>query len=622
MRKNISRNIENDFVFDVTYPWKNKKNKEKIIKKLNVTSKQKAFLLNGKNNRYLGEHFLGIKEKEIYLFNKKDKRYLKEYMGEYLYLETNIYQYNRLKEAKKFGIRSGILLHGRKFYPIESIEVTKSGNMKIPVDDFILKFEEDFKSALEEPQEKFIVERVEDKKLLEKKKQLFEKGKIINFLGWYFDEWERCPYRLIRAIKEGANPYDEYMNSVFIKEVIVKRGVDFEKEKLSEIKWEMTTESLESLVEKRHSVKKPYLEVDGSKIKFDVPLFFKKIMFKGTPEMICEYKGNMVPLDVKSHKELTLLDEERICYYAFLMKSLFDIEPTHGLIWSKNGVLEVKINEFRLQQMFEKIEQIWHYANSDQMPLQQRTGQCSICTLDKSCVKDLRERGDLTLIYGVGLATAEKMRKENINNINDLLSQNKFLNFKLQAEAMVKEKIIKIDEMKEISDNVVYVDIETTLGGSFVWLIGYLYKGEFHQLYADKEIEEKSIIKKFLVFLKSLDNPIFVEYSETYFDYRNILEAVNRHELDVRYFSNLKNIDLYWTLRKAYLFPTLTRKLKDIAHYLGYPSKTELDGPTVALGYQKHLDTGEPIPKEYFVYNEDDVRMLPFILKEATKQCI
>jgi len=231
----------------------------------------------------------------------------------------------------------------------------------------------------------------------------------------------------------------------------------------------------------------------------------------------------------------------------------------------------------------------------------------------------MRERGDLTLIYGVGPVTAEKMRKENIHNIDQLLSQNKFLDYKLQAEAIVRGKIIKIGEMEELSDNVVYVDIETTLGGGLVWLIGYLYNGEFQQLYADKESEEKIIIKKFLNFLKSLNNLLFVEYSETYFDYRTLLGAVHIHKLDTNYFSNLKHIDLYWTLKKAYLFPTLTRRLKEIAHYLGYQSKTELDGPTVALGYQKHLESREPIPKEYFIYNEDDVRMLPYILKEVKK---
>ena len=631
------------FVFDKTYPWTNKKLIEKIVETLNVTPKQKAFLVAGKNYQYLSFHCLGIKGKEVYLFNHKHVlnsriKYSKKNKKDYLFLRGNIYQYSRLKEAKKYGIKSGIYLDEKRFYLIDEIIATKSGNLKIPVDEHIRKYGEEqakkyqedlirlnlniftatpSKEHSKEYAERLIEIEKRKKQRLEEQQQQLEKGRVIDFFGRYLDEWERCPYRLIRSIKEGVNPYDKYTDSVFVKEVLVKRGIDFEVEKLSEIKWKKTKESLEKLIEKRYSIKKPYLKVDGSKITFDVPLYFKKIVFKGTPEMIREHKGNMVPLDVKSHKGVTTMDEERISYYSFLIKALYGIEPTYGLIWAKNGAMEVKIRDFHLRTMFDKIEKIWFYANSTEMPPQQRTNQCSICSLDKSCVKDLRERGDLTLIYGVGPATVKKMRNANIHNIDELLSQNNFLNHKLQAEAMVKEKIIKIGEMEDLPYDVVYVDTETNLGGGLVWLIGYLHKGEFQQLYADKESEEKNIIKEFLDFLKSLNNPIFVEYSATNFDYRNILDAAEKHKLDSVFFSRVQQIDLFWPLKNAYLFPTLSRQLKEIAHHLGYPSKTELDGPTVAIGYQEHLMTGEPIPKEYFVYNEDDVRMLPFIVKEV-----
>jgi hypothetical protein len=133
----IKQMKEDQFVFDRVYTWRNNKIKQKIIDQLHITSKQKAFLLDGKYNRYLGQHFLGIKDDEIYLFNVKRSGYDELVNAPYQVLDTNIYQYRRLKNAKKFGIKSGILLHKYKFYPIDGIKVTKSGNMKIPADNFI-----------------------------------------------------------------------------------------------------------------------------------------------------------------------------------------------------------------------------------------------------------------------------------------------------------------------------------------------------------------------------------------------------------------------------------------------------------------------------------------------------
>ena len=53
---------------------------------------------------------------------------------------------------------------------------------------------------------------------------------------------------------------------------------------------------------------------------------------------------------------------------------------------------------------------------------------------------------------------------------------------------------------------------------------------------------------------------------------------------------------------------------------LNYPFRhPDLDGLLVALAYGQHLRDRKPLGRQFFEYNEDDVRVLPFIFDSTTR---
>jgi predicted RecB family nuclease len=67
-------------------------------------------------------------------------------------------------------------------------------------------------------------------------------------------------------------------------------------------------------------------------------------------------------------------------------------------------------------------------------------------------------------------------------------------------------------------------------------------------------------------------------------------------------------------MRRSFIFPTRGYGLKRLGGFLGYPfSNPHLDGLTVSTQYQDHIERGDPLDPRDFVYNEDDVKVLPYI---------
>jgi predicted RecB family nuclease len=359
--------------------------------------------------------------------------------------------------------------------------------------------------------------------------------------------------------------------------------------------------------------------MNGSEIKGDVPGYFSKIRFIGRPDMlICTGKG-IFPADIKHHKKITKTDVYRLGFYAFLIKVKFGFSPTIGLILGKAGTQEIDIQS-AYWDVIALIDNIYQDFLDKSSVHPRRSQECERCSLKKECLVDLRTRKDLTLIYEIGPVRAEKLKKEGIENIDDLLKQEKYKLYRLRAKSLLDNQIIKIRDFNFPSGNHIFFDIETDMGEK-VWLIGYLYKNKFMSLYADTLKEEKKIISNFINFLKSIDNPILISYSCSNFDWNLIYGAIRRHKLNYKFFENIPHYDIGLFLKRSYIFPNMSFKLKEIGAFLNYPFKhDDLDGILVASAYLEHLETGIKLSKKYLEYNEDDVRVIPFIISKVNKQ--
>ncbi|MCP8316892.1 MAG: TM0106 family RecB-like putative nuclease [archaeon] len=246
----------------------------------------------------------------------------------------------------------------------------------------------------------------------------------------------------------------------------------------------------------------------------------------------------------------------------------------------------------------------------------------------------MKKKKSLTEIHGIGRVKSEKLRRIGIKNIEDLIdikdleevsiktgfSEGMLRKIQLQCKSVLERKIYQIAPFA-LPKDVIFYDIETDLAWNRVWMIGVLKDGMFTQYYADQWSEEKKILKDFLSFLKKHPKSTLVSFSGIGFDQFVLQRALHRLRLDSRCFPIRPHIDLYQSLRGSFLFPISSYSLKELGKFLNYRfNHPELDGFNVALAYGRHVEEKEPLDSRLLEYNEDDVKVLPFIVEKLSNE--
>ena len=237
-------------------------------------------------------------------------------------------------------------------------------------------------------------------------------------------------------------------------------------------------------------------------------------------------------------------------------------------------------------------------------------------------------------LHGVGPAYTWRLAMSNIQTIQELLDYNdqdelsettgipaSILHLiRLKARSMVNDEVIQLEPFRMPKRKPIYLDIETVPKWNKVWLIGLLIEDEFIQLYASDYDDEKRILSEFNQIIRNHGERCLVTW--TGFDTRVLRNRMKLHGLPVSILNTLVHMDLKLKIRRCFIFPTRGYGLKRLGTYLGYSFvNPHLDGLAVSSKYQDHIEMGNSLDPSVFEYNEDDVRVLPFIANWAEKQC-
>lgn len=186
--------------------------------------------------------------------------------------------------------------------------------------------------------------------------------------------------------------------------------------------------------------------------------------------------------------------------------------------------------------------------------------------------------------------------------------------------------VIKRRDPRFIPGSPLWFDIETDLKWRKVWLIGVVdaKTNKFYNFFADDWNGERDMLKAFGEFLSLRSNQPLMYYSCNGFDVRVVRNACDRLGIFGHPIFTQPEQDLCYELRRAYYLPTPNRKLKTMAKFLGYDMSLEgrddyMDGKECAEHYIRHATLGTPIDPNVFVYNENDVWMLPFIINKLAR---
>jgi predicted RecB family nuclease len=224
-------------------------------------------------------------------------------------------------------------------------------------------------------------------------------------------------------------------------------------------------------------------------------------------------------------------------------------------------------------------------------------------------------------LHGVGIAYTWKLALCNIQTIGELLEHNdinelsetsgisnKVLGkIQLKARSIVNNEVIQLEPFQMPNKEYIYLDIETVPKWNKVWLIGLLVGDEFIQLYAKDYDDEKRILSEFNEIIGNHRDHFLVTW--TGFDTRILKNRMDFHGLPISVLNMLGHVDLNLKIWRCFIFPTRGYGLKTIGSYLGYPFRNP----------KNYIERGDALDSRVFIYNEDDVKALPFIEQWATQ---
>ena len=237
-------------------------------------------------------------------------------------------------------------------------------------------------------------------------------------------------------------------------------------------------------------------------------------------------------------------------------------------------------------------------------------------------------------IHGVGYETAQRLELHDIRTVDDVgvagverlcecgigkITAQKMIK---SAEALRNRKAVQLSALIIPEEPLMFVDIETDLAQSYIWLISAFVEGRqdsFRQFYAKTPAEEKSVLCGFLSYCKRFRCCAICYYSGSGFDERVIKNQITAHKLDGSTLGNW--FDLCLAIKRSVTLPTGSFALKVVSDYFGHTYRhLGMDGRGAASEYMHSIGRrDEPTTKRLLEYAEDDVMSMHHIISNMHK---
>ena len=228
----------------------------------------------------------------------------------------------------------------------------------------------------------------------------------------------------------------------------------------------------------------------------------------------------------------------------------------------------------------------------------QKLELCDIRTVEDVCAAGVEK----LCMCGIGKATAQRM----ISN----------------AQALRNRKAAQLSALLIPEEPLMFVDIETDLAQSYIWLISVFVEGKsnsFRQFYAKTPAGENRMLRGFLSYCKRFRGCTLCYYSGSGFDERIIKNQITAHKLDGSKLGHW--FDLCLAIKRSVTLPTRTFALKDVSRYFGYKySHPDMNGAQAAMMYKISIGgRDESTTNRLLEYAKDDVMSMQHIILNMHK---
>jgi predicted RecB family nuclease len=369
-----------------------------------------------------------------------------------------------------------------------------------------------------------------------------------------------------------------------------------------------------------------------------------ELCIRGRPDGIATARGALLPIEIKSHKDVQRTDELELAFYWLLLEAYRtrEADPSGYLVLRRNGdyeQVETQISRERLKQVRNLIFDVRKARTNGVRP---RVCGCRVCSSVRGDeVARVTERNkDLTLLFGIGPAFASTLEKAGIASWEALLDcdsakivqtlrrRNKFVSvaqvdrWKHHAESWRCRRPVFFGEEACVEAPFIALDLEyLSFQGGLIWLVGAcLVEGEeteYLQEWADTRAEERRALRELdRVVAANPEMPI-VTWSGTGADLPRLDCACQG--LDLPHLERAlreRHVDLFGWTRRSVRLPRARLDLKQVATYLGVPRLSPIrDGMEAELLYDRYRlsrDEGDRfrLRQSLCDYNRDDLDAL------------
>lgn len=160
-----------------------------------------------------------------------------------------------------------------------------------------------------------------------------------------------------------------------------------------------------------------------------------------------------------------------------------------------------------------------------------------------------------------------------------------------------------------------YIDIETDLRGTFIWLVGLHLEAEArtYSFFAETPAHEKDIMTELLQFLSARPELQLLSYSNSAIEQRLLPQRFSVHGLQTAVVGRIR--DIYYAIHACAAFPIEDTSLKEISRACGFKGRyPNFDGYDAARSYGSG-NLNERLKQKLIEYNEDDLLALTQVVQ-------
>lgn len=445
-------------------------------------------------------------------------------------------------------------------------------------------------------------------------------------------DFVRSPFKVwcdLHAPEEAKDPISEYLK------LLMEQGRNHE---------EQTVASLYPEAEKVTYVKpeegfKIVLESmrDGVAAVHNAPIFYLPEGLTGRADILERADTHssvfgdyhFIVKEIKLAKNIQDYHRIQTAYYNYVLGKIQGYIPNHYILVNRDQEeLDYEYDEREVLEVIHSIQEI--FDGKDVSPTY---GSCD-WPWETYCNEEAIRRGDISLVGGVGPRFKEKLLVAGYRLVSNLatakisdlikisgIGSKRAQTFTINAKALAKGTHIKRADITfpEVSTEI-FLDLEGTGEQkgeeeliSIDYLIGVLVRENAKEKYLPfiaKDLDgEEQMFRDFMKWLADQDD--YVIYHWHHYEKTHLRRLVERYGIPTgmhdRLFGRLR--DLYKDAVSSFAFPTYGNGLKEIAGYMGFSWRHDIDAMDSMVLFFKYVkdpeNNGDKLEK-VLDYNEDD----------------